>query len=198
MTRCGCTNYPTCSCTVIGDGTTTTVYGNGFAPSGFLVSVVGYPKPRPYGYVQKTTTLLTSGVDTTISFPGGGGNLSQPQTMWNVATPTRLTIATAGTYLINSGTIHQCNSFDGWNATDSGTRRAQIKVLKNGTTVLVSRHNNFSQTAGTPTGSFGLTTVVRLIAGDYLEMVVNMSVMISTLTTPSVAETFLSARWMGL
>lgn len=199
MTRCGCTNYPICSCIIVGDGTTATVFGNGYAPSPFLVSVVGYPKPRPYGYVQKTTTLLTAGVDATISFTGGGGNLSQPQTMWNVATPTRLTFSTPGTYLLNSGTIHQCNTGDGWAGTDTGTRRAQIKIQKNGTTLLVSRHNNFSQfSASVGTGSFGVTTVVRFIAGDYIEMIVNLSVMVSSLTTPFVAETFLSARWMGL
>lgn len=196
MTRCGCTNYPICSCTVVGDGTTATVAGNGFAPSAWLVSVVGYPKPRPFGYVFRTTTLLTAGVDSTIIF---AGNSSQPTTMWNVATPTRLTVPTTGTYLISAGAIHQCASFDGWLSSDSGQRRALIKVQKNGTTLLGARHNQFTIAASpVSTGAFTVTTVARLTAGDYVEMIVNLASMISALTTPSMSESFMSVRWMGL
>jgi hypothetical protein len=195
MARCGCASFPTCSCTIIGDGTSVDVSGNGYAPAPFSITVLGYPKPRPQGYIFRTDTSLTAGVDATISFAGSD---SLPTTMWTPVTPTKLLIQTTGTYLINAGTTHLCQSFDGWKSSDGGQRRGKIVIRKNGTTIVSGRHNQFTNGAGGQGGAVNVTSVVRLVAGDYLEMVVNLAGMVSALTTPVISESFLSARWMGL
>lgn len=196
MARCGCQTFPTCSCVIVGDGSTTSVFGNGAQPSPYMVTITGYPKPRPHGYIFRTSTVLTDGVDSTISF---AGNVSLPTTMWNVATPTRLLIPTTGTYLITSGLIHQCASSDGYSTTNTGTRRGKQTILKNGATIIAARHNGFKDTFGNPNnGCYVVTTVARLVAGDYLELLVKLSSMVDTLTVPSVNESYLGARWMGL
>lgn len=208
MARCGCTTFPTCSCVIVGDGLTTTVFGNGAQPSPYQVSVVGYPRPRPQGYLAKTTsTVLVDGVDSTISFVTGG-NSSQPTTMWNVATPTRLLIPTTGTYLITSGIIHSslipsgltyiCSSFDGFLTSDSGTRRGKQTILKNGATTITAKHNGYRATGGVSNGDYHIITVARLVAGDYLELLVKLSSMVDAETSPSLNAAYLGARWMGL
>jgi hypothetical protein len=80
-------------------------------------------------------------------------------TMFSLGSPTMITINTPGKYLIG-GAVH-------WQSNVTGMR--QLSIFKNGTTPLV---NSAHPTTATLNPMQNVTTLVELIAGDFLELFV--------------------------
>ena len=198
MARCGCTTFPTCSCVLVGDGTSVTFVGSGAGVAPYRLRVTGIPQPRPYGIAYRITQQAMTGSDDVITFDNGIGTpASEPTTMWNVANPTRLVAPVAGLYLINSSV--RTDDTGGFFSTSTGTQRARQRIRLNGTTMIASRNNALKQPAiVNQNGNYSLMTIYRLAANDYVEMTVQLTAMVDALTGPAVNRASLQLRWMGL
>lgn len=188
MAKCGCTSFPTCSCSILGDATTTTVFGSGHATAPFKVSIIGFPNPRPTGLIYRengisTPLALTNNASTVI--PGTASALSSAS-MWDNST--KLIAPVAGTYYLGAGTYSPSISTSG-----ATINFLNYRLRLNGTTVLASQVRGFNENFSGGAGS--VSTIHRLVAGDYIELLIYLGIISGTITLLNSA---LEMRWMGL
>lgn len=199
MARCGCGVFPVCGCTLVGDGSTMSVAGNGQLIAPYRPQVSAYPSPRPHGSVSRSVqTLLTVGTAVVVPWDI---NESIPTTMWSASQPTRITVPEDGVYLISGGTLPPTSDATGFSATSTGTARFKLELYKNGSTaVFLNAHTNGYKFPALPTqgSNFEIMTIARLVANDFVELVVTATSMVVALTNPALNRPFLDARWMGL
>lgn len=186
MARCGCTTFPTCSCVIVGDTVTTTVSGSGHATSPYAVSVKGYPNPRPIGSIYREQGIsaplaLVSNVSTVIVQQYSV--LSQPS-MWDGST--KLIAPLAGTYILDAGSI-------GGASGSSVYSFLNYRIRLNGVSILASKVIGANNTFG---ASGSTSTVHRLIAGDYIELLIYLGIISGSV--PTIGDSYLEMRWMGL
>jgi hypothetical protein len=164
--------------------------------------VLGIPNPRPYGagWLGDSQQTLVAGVPEVIIFDDGfGAPTNYPVSMWSAANPTRLTAPEDGIYLITSSV--RVDDTGGFFSTSSGTQRAYQGIWKNGVgaSLVAARSNGLKQPAiVNQNGNFSLTSIFRLLAGDYLELEVMLHTMVDALTGPALNRASLQMRWMGV
>lgn len=190
MARCGCTKFPTCSCVILGDPSTTTVFGSGNAQAPYEVSVNGYPNPRPFASVFKSFGLTLVNNSFVVASTGTAQYLSQiTPPIWDGAS--KLIAPIAGTYYLNGGSI---TGLGGTYTT--GTQFLRYSLRLNGTTILAAQTRGVQDTNITPNAVGSVSTVHRLIAGDYIELLIYLGIVSGG--TPTMADAFWEMRWMGL
>lgn len=187
MSNCGNCRSRLCTCQLIGDGTNT-VRGIGSSYEPFQARPIS-PSFRSMDSVRRTATQsITADTDTVIVFehseiPHTAGD------MWIVTAPTRLTASIAGLYLV------------GGSASQSASGASQIWsiwIRQSGTTSLVRRTVTTQIGAAGPALHADVMTLVRLAAGDYIELMVRSN---RTASTPLLynimpAAPRLWAQWM--
>jgi hypothetical protein len=188
MAKCGCTTFTVCSCVIVGDISTARVVGSGHAIAPYQINIVGYPNPRPTAVIYReagaaTPLSLTNNVSTVI--PGAASLLSQPS-MWDGST--KLIAPLAGTYLLGAGSANASLSTGG-----ATINFIDYRIRLNGTTILDSQCRPFNENFAGGAGS--LATIHRLVANDYIELLIYLGTAAGTIT---LLNSFLEMRWMGL
>lgn len=188
MARCGCTTFPTCSCVILGDASTTTVFGSGAAQAPYEISIVGFPNPRPVAVSYRETGIggtlaLTNNASTVV--PGVSAKFSQ-SSMWDSSS--KLIAPVAGTYFLGAGSVNPSISTSG-----ATINFLNYRIRLNGTTILASQCRGFNEAfAG---GSGSVSTIHKLIQGDYVELLIYLGIVSGTIV---LLNSYLEMRWMGL
>lgn len=146
-----------CGCTFEDDYGTSTVTGEGSLVDPFRVTLIDPAFIRPLVRVRRTSNQsIPDNTTTAVSFDTA---VFDPTTMWVIGSPTRLTILTAGLYLMGG-----CTS---WEANATGTRELAFRV--NGTTELESQDNR------PDSGSVALQQALSYLwffdPGDFVELI---------------------------
>ena len=142
----------------------------------------------PYAYVRATTATTVGGsAYANISF---NTEVVDTDSMYTSASPTRLTIATSGLYLLTGG--FSMNLTAGTIAT--------VHFTVNGT-ALAHTGNSFALDGGTSSAAkdigLSLTCFYQLTAGDYVQLsAYSTRTAVSTLVS-SADQAFMQVRWMG-
>lgn len=186
MSNCGNCRSKLCTCQLIGDSKVNVLgIGSSYEPYQARPKT---PLHRPVEVARRLgAQSITLGTPTAIIFT----DTEIPSTtnhMWVVGAPTRITVAIGGLYLIGAF------------AAQSAAAASQVWdvwISKNGTIPLV-RNTTSSQLGTTQIVLADVMTLVRLNAGDYLELFVKST---RTASTPIIyASTVLSprlwAQWM--
>jgi len=138
----------------------------------------------PYAYVRASNSTTVGASDqVAISF---NTEVADTDNMFSSGVPTRLTISTAGLYLITGG----------WSLSLTASHIAEATIGLNGGLL---PHSSQAVIAGATTynASVSTTCFYRLSAGDYLELYAYTTrTSVSTLTSNS-NMSFMQARWMG-
>lgn len=161
MSNCGkCGGSTGCTC-AFGSNPTATVTGNGRTYAAINYHPNNVPSPRPYGQIKRLNSdqvIPISSVtpvvfDTFFSvFEGSHGG-----SMVNLTTyPSRLTCPVGGNgYYLAAGFVRT-----------SGDNNDILSLRKNGVT-------NLETQIGTSPGERCVTSLIDMVAGDYLELVIN-------------------------
>lgn len=106
---------------------------------------------------RSTNQTITTATATAISFDTV---VDDTDTMWVIGSPTRLTINTAGRYIIFGNIEFEAN----------GTGDRKVIIRLNGSTIIASLH--IDATAPTHTEDIPIETMWTFAVGDYIELVV--------------------------
>lgn len=168
MSNCGNCRSGICTCIIQGNGTTTEAFGIGSSYDPFQIRPIS-PDFRPVGVAFRTTgQAFTLNTDTAIIFQASELPFTGAGDMWNVALPTRLTAPVNGLYLVG-----------GIVTIDSGAV-SNVWVAKNGVvgTPQVRRTNTIQ--SGGVIFPVSVMTLLRLTAGEYIELFLRTDVSSST------------------
>lgn len=160
----------------------TAAYMNGVRDA--LTFLLAWPAVKVYHTTTQAIATATSGATALTWDSELGDNDAMHSTVTN---PTRLTIVTAGDYLVSFGVQ--------WAHHATGTR--EVRLLKNGTVVQVWNQPTITNGASPACWQGSTTEVLNLIAGDYLELAVRQDSGVSLNVTGGTNSSHFAARMVS-
>lgn len=154
--------------------------------SGDIVALGVVGQTVPYARINTNAgQAIASATDVTISY---GSVIADTDGMYSAGAPTRLTVKTPGTYHFTATVTHNFSS---------GTGSAMAAIVLNGATRIAYQNMKLTDD-GTQGQAINLSATVKLVAGDYVEVITRQSSGVAhTLSTAGADYNSLAAVYQG-